>query len=109
MSSVLSFNQFDFGPIFKDGEKDKIEKREEKHQPSFAKQMIYFIIFTVLNLGFVIQVILHPSEYFYRRLTISTEITMEPMERVMMVDTNGNIHSLPKLQVSKITKNCDIT
>jgi len=34
---------------------------------------------------------------------------MEPMERVMMVDINGNIHSLPKLQVSKITKNCDIT
>jgi len=57
MSSVLSFNQFDFGPIFKCGEKAKIEKRKEKHQPSFAKQMIYFIIFTVLNLGFVIHVI----------------------------------------------------
>ena len=54
MSSVLSYNQFNFGPIFKHGEKAKEEKRGEKHQPSFAKQMIYFILFTVLNLGFEI-------------------------------------------------------
>ena len=52
MSSVLSYNQFDFGPIFKHGDKAKREKRGEKHQPSFAKQMIYFILFIVLNLGF---------------------------------------------------------
>ena len=50
MSSVLSYNQFNFGPIFK----AKKGKMEEKHQPSFAKQMIYFILFTVLNLGFEI-------------------------------------------------------
>ena len=54
MSSVLSYNQFNFGPIFKHGEKAKEEKKGEKHQPSFAKQMIYFILFTVLNLGFEI-------------------------------------------------------
>ena len=55
MSSVLSYNQFNFGPLFKHGEKAKKEKREEqKHQPSFTKQMIYFILFTVLNLGFEI-------------------------------------------------------
>ena len=53
MSSVLSYNQFDFGPIFKHGDKAKEEKRGEKHQPSFAKQMIYFILFIVLNLGYV--------------------------------------------------------
>ena len=54
MSSVLSYNQFNFGPIFTHGDKAKAkeEKRGEKHQPSFAKQMIYFILFTVLNLGF---------------------------------------------------------
>ena len=51
MSSVLSYNQFNFGPIFKHGEKAKEEKKGEKHQPSFAKQMVYFILFTVLNLG----------------------------------------------------------
>ena len=49
MSSVLSYNQFDFGPIFKHGEKAK----EEKHQPSFVKQLMYFLLFTVLNLGYV--------------------------------------------------------
>ena len=54
MSSVLSYNQFDFGPIFKNGEKAKEEKREEKHQPSFVKQTIYFMLFTMLNLGYVI-------------------------------------------------------
>ena len=54
MSSVLSYNQFNFGPIFKHGEKAKEEKKGEKHQPSFAKQMIYFILFTVLNLGYEI-------------------------------------------------------
>ena len=52
MSSVLSYNQFNFGPIFKHGKKAKEEKKGEKHQPSFAKQMIYFILFTVLSLGF---------------------------------------------------------
>ena len=54
MSSVLSYNQFDFGPIFKHGEKAKAEKRGEKHQPSFVKQTIYFMLFTILNLGYVI-------------------------------------------------------
>ena len=33
------------------------------------------------------------------RLTISTEITMMPMDVVKLVDTNGNLHSLTKLQV----------
>ena len=54
MSSVLSYNQFNFGPIFKHGEKPNEEKREEKHQPSFVKQTIYFLLFTILNLGYVI-------------------------------------------------------
>ena len=38
-------------------------------------------------------------ESFTYRLTISAEITMMSMDRVMMVDTNGNIHSLTKFQV----------
>ena len=54
MSSVLSYNQFNFGPIFKHGDKAMKEKREEKHQPSFVKQTIYFLLFTILNLGYAI-------------------------------------------------------
>ena len=54
MSSVLSYNQFNFGPIFKHEDKANEEKREEKHQPSFVKQMIYFMLFSILNLGYVI-------------------------------------------------------
>ena len=50
---MLSYNQFDFGPIFKREEKAKEERRGEKHQPSFVKQLMYFILFIVLNLGYV--------------------------------------------------------
>ena len=39
------------------------------------------------------------GEYIKHRLTISAEITMMSMDSVKMVDTNGNIHSLTKLQV----------
>ena len=99
MSSVLSYNQFDFGPIFKNGVKAKEEKRGEKHQPSFVKQTIYFMLFTILNLGYVIIQKVFVREYFKKRLTISAEITMMSMDSVKMVDTNGNIHSLTKLQV----------
>ena len=99
MSSVLSYNQFNFGPIFKRGDKAKEEKKGEKHQPSFAKQMIYFILFTVLNLGFIFSTISSLTKTLILRLTISTEITMMPKERIKMVDINGNIHSLSKLQV----------
>ena len=99
MSSVLSYNQFNFGPIFKHGDKAKIEKRREKHQPSFAKQMIYFILFTMLNLGFKFSTLSSLTKTLILRLTISTEITMMPKDRVKMVDINGNLHSLSKLQV----------
>ena len=99
MSSVLSFNQFDFGPIFTHGEEANIEKKGEKHQPSFMKQLIYFSFFTVLNLGFVKFFLKAKLNNLKHRLTISTEITLMPMDSVKMVDTNGNIHKLPKLQV----------
>ena len=49
MSSVLSYNQFDFGRIF--GEKDTEKSKREKHVPTFGKQLIYFFLFSVLNLG----------------------------------------------------------
>ena len=99
MSSVLSYNQFDFGPIFKHGDKAKEERRGEKHQPSFVKQLLYFILFIVLNLGYVIILPLITLRYTIYRLTISTEITMMSMDSVKLVDINGNIHMLSKLQV----------
>ena len=99
MSSVLSYNQFYFGPIFK--QKAKEEKKREATQPSFMKQMIYFILFMVLNLGFVIILLLFFCHMFQiHRLTISTEVTMMSMDSIMLVDTNGDIHMLTKFQVS---------
>ena len=123
MSSVLSYNQFDFGPIFKHGEKAREEKKREKHQSSFMKQMIYFILFMVLNLGFVLILLLinyvkylknhfsHITTLSYNfcpfsqmfqihRLTISTEVTMMSMDSIKLVDTNEDIHMLTKFQVS---------
>ena len=81
MSSVLSYNQFNFGPIFKRGEKAKEEKKGEKHQPSFAKQMIYFILFTVLNLGFeIFYKYFKITSLLHFRLTISTEMLVSCSE-----------------------------
>ena len=55
----MSYNQFDFGPIFKHGEKAREEKEKRREAiPSFMKQMIYFILFMVLNLGFVLILLL---------------------------------------------------
>ena len=101
MSSVLSYNQFDFGPIFKHGDKAKEERRGEKHQPSFVKQLMYFLLFTVLNLGYVsiLLLVMFEIKNFKCRLTISVEITMMSMDSVKLVDVNGNIHILSKLQV----------
>ena len=54
-SSVLSYNHFDFGPIFSgEDEVRKEKKEEEKHQSTFFRQMVYFLLFTILNLGSVI-------------------------------------------------------
>ena len=54
-SSVLSYNHFDFGPLFSGEDKVRKEKKEqEKHQSTFFRQMVYFLLFTILNLGSVI-------------------------------------------------------
>ena len=59
-SSVLSYNHFDFGPLFSAEDEVRKEKREqEKHQPTFFRQMVYFLLFTILNLGSVISSIHH--------------------------------------------------
>lgn len=43
-SSILSYNVFDFGNVFR-------KKNVTNHESSFFKQMLYFGIFLVLNLG----------------------------------------------------------
>ena len=47
-SSVLSYNQFDFEPIFKKNTKDY---QRVRHEPTMVKQAIYFLIMTTLNIG----------------------------------------------------------
>ena len=49
MSSVLSYNVFEFTEVFEKEDKDK--KRLQNHEPSFAKQMLYCVGFISLNLG----------------------------------------------------------
>ena len=51
LSSVLSYNNFDFEPIFtKKNEKSQARKKV-RHEPTVVKQTIYFLIMTSLNLG----------------------------------------------------------
>ena len=49
-SSVISYNNFDFEPIFgkkKNGSSD--EKESVGHESTFMKQTLYFLITLVLN------------------------------------------------------------
>ena len=48
----MSYNNFDFEPIFNNGEKSKIE-RKVRHESTLIKQMIYFLMFTILNAGYL--------------------------------------------------------
>ena len=57
MSSILSYNVFDFGSVFsKSSNIDQKENQNRKlkmkklHEPTFVKQTLYFTIFLVLNL-----------------------------------------------------------
>ena len=47
-SSVLSYNQFDFEPIFT---KNKKDQKRVRHEPTMVKQSIYFLIMVILNIG----------------------------------------------------------
>ena len=52
--SVLSYNTFDLEPIFAARDENKKCRKIKKtvwHEPTFVKQLIYFLIFTALNLG----------------------------------------------------------
>ena len=52
MSSVLSYNVFDFTTVFAKADKNiKEKKRAENHEPTFVKQMLYCLGFISLNLG----------------------------------------------------------
>ena len=53
LSSILSYNNFDFEPIFNNGGKSKIV-RKVRHESTLTKQMIYFFMFTILNAGYLI-------------------------------------------------------
>ena len=51
LSSVLSYNNFDFEPIFARKDKKSKARKKVKHEPTVVKQTIYFLIMTSLNLG----------------------------------------------------------
>ena len=52
-SSVLSYNNFDFGQIFsKDNQKPNLKNLgKERHEPTLFKQVFYFLLFTAMNTG----------------------------------------------------------
>ena len=50
-SSILSYNNFDFGQIFSMKESSRKNSPEQKHESTFIKQTLYFALFCFLNLG----------------------------------------------------------
>ena len=52
MSSVLSYNVFDFTTVFAKEDKNVTDKKRN-HEPTFVKQMLYCLGFISLNLGYL--------------------------------------------------------
>ena len=52
MSSVLSYNNFDFGQMFEMKQSNKKNSMEKKHESTLTKQALYFLLFCFLNLGY---------------------------------------------------------
>ena len=66
MSSVLSYNDLDLAPVLRndqeekgDDENDEIGQEDDQgddegdrhHESTFAKQLVYFLLMTFLNIG----------------------------------------------------------
>ena len=55
MSSVLSFNDLDLGPVLEEGIKGKREKRKDGplHETTFMKQFFYCLLMIIMNVRYV--------------------------------------------------------
>ena len=56
MSSVLSYNDLDLDPVLEEGIKGKRYQAKANdgplHEPTFMKQFFYFLLMTLLNVGY---------------------------------------------------------
>ena len=54
MSSVLSYNDLDLETVLEEGIKGKISKAKDRplHEPKFMKQFLYFLLMTIMNVGY---------------------------------------------------------
>ena len=92
-------NNFDFEPIFNNVGKSKIE-RKVRHESTLTKQMIYFLMFTILNAGYLMLHICIIMVLKWFRLTASTVAYMNP--EMKLIDVNGDPHRLTPDQVTKM-------
>ena len=55
MSSVLSFNDLDLGPVLEEGIKGKREKKKDGplHEATFMKQFFYCLLMIIMNVRYV--------------------------------------------------------
>ena len=70
---------------------------EQKHESTFIKQALYFLLFSALNIGYRV---IKSSSIFSRisfRLTVSIEASLS--DSMSLIDLNGNPHPLTKFQV----------
>ena len=54
MSSVLSYNDLDLAPVLEEGIKKEICKAKNGplHEATFMKQFLYFLLMTIMNVGY---------------------------------------------------------
>ena len=54
MSSVLSYNDLDLAPVLKEGIKGNRFKAKDGplHEATFMKQFFYFLLMTMMNVGY---------------------------------------------------------
>ena len=54
MSSVLSYNDLDLEPVLEDEIRGKRSEAKDGplHEPTFMKQFFYFLLMTLLNVGY---------------------------------------------------------
>ena len=108
MSSVLSFNDLDLGPVLTEGIKGKEEKKKKKdeplHEATFMKQFFYCLLMIIMNVGFVF---ISPTCLFLKKLSkysfsLSVSTAQNISDTMEIKDVNGRPHPLTQYQVQMI-------
>ena len=106
MSSVLSFNDLDLGPVLEEGIKGEREKGKDGplHEATFMKQFFYCLLMIIMNVRYVFITytclfLQFLSKYSFS-LSVSTALNFSHTMEIK--DVNGRPHPLTQYQVQMI-------